>query len=94
MLSHAVYRLPYLLLPFTPHWQTFRPAAGNIYGAERIQIEALRALTAMSYQVCLHESRLVLLPIGKGPDGYTAFKQTSRPGSGKGLSASNLSVWS
>jgi len=68
MLSHPVYRLPYLLLPFTPHWQTFRPAAGNIYGAECVQVEALRALTAVSYQVCLHESRLVFLP---GSDDWT-----------------------
>ena len=83
MLSHPVYRLPYLLLPFAPHWQTFRPATSNIYGTECVQVEALRALAAVSYQVCLYKSRLVLLPVGKRPDGYTALKQASRPGSGR-----------
>ena len=36
----------------------------------------------------LTTTRPVLLPIGKGPDGYRPLKQTSRPGSGKSPSAS------
>jgi hypothetical protein len=83
MLSHPVYRLPYLLLPFTPYRQAFCPAAGNVYGTERVQVKTLRALTAVSYQVCLYKTRLVLFPIGKCFDGYTPLQQTSWAGSGK-----------
>src|SRR3989304_10186991 len=91
-LPHPVYGRLHPLLAFPPDRQAFRPAAGNVYRTERVQIETLRTLTAVSYQVCLHEARLVLLPVGKGPDGYRALKQASRLSSGKRLTASQLSA--
>jgi hypothetical protein len=80
-LSHPVYCRTYSLLPFTPNRQAFRPAAGNVHSTERVQVKALYALTTVGYQIHFQEARLVLLPIGKGPDGYRALKQAPWPGS-------------
>ena len=79
--------------PLTPDWQAFRPAAGNVYRTERVQIKTFRAFTAMSHQVYFQKTRLVLLPISKGPDGYRPLKQAYRSGSGKSPSASQPAVW-
>jgi hypothetical protein len=73
-LPHPVDCGAYPLLAFTPNRQAFRPAAGNIYRTECVQVKTLYALTTVGHQVNLHEARLVLLPISKGPDGYGAFK--------------------
>jgi hypothetical protein len=40
------------------------------------------------HQVYFQETGLVLLPIGKGPDGYRPLKKASWPGSGKPPAAS------
>ncbi len=50
-LPHPVDGGTYPHLAFTPDRQAFRPAAGNVYSAECVQIKASRALTAMSDQV-------------------------------------------
>lgn len=44
----------------------------------------------MGYQVNLKEARPVLLPVGKGPNGDGALKQTPRLGGGEGAASSNL----
>ena len=82
-----------LQLAFTPDRQAFRPAAGNIYRAKCVQIKAFRALTAVRHQVCLHKTRPVLLPVGKGPDGYRVLKQIPRLSGSKSPSASYLTAW-
>ena len=69
-LPYPVYRGTYPLLAFTPDWQTFRPAAGHIYSAKRVQVKAFRTLSTVSHQVHFQETRLVLLPVGKCPNGY------------------------
>jgi hypothetical protein len=68
-LSHPVYRRTYPHLAFAPNRQAFRPATGNVYRAERVQVKTIRALTAVGYQVYFQKPRLILLPIGEGPDG-------------------------
>ena len=80
VLSNAVHGRTYPGLPFTPYRKIFRPAAGNVYGAECIQVKTFHALTAMSHQVNFKESWLILLPIGKGPDGYGVLEQVSWSG--------------
>jgi len=81
MLSYPMYRLTHSRLAFTPHRLAFRPAAGYVYSTERVQVKALYALTTVGHQIHFQKARLVLLPIGKGPDGYRALKQASWPGS-------------
>ena len=85
--------LAYSYLPFTEYRNTFSPAAGDIYCAEGVQVEALDALAAMSHQVNLQKTGLVLLPVGKSPDGYRLLKQASRLGSGKSPTPSQPAVW-
>jgi hypothetical protein len=80
-LSYPVYCRTYPHLPFTPNRQAFRPATGDVHSTERVQVKTLHALTTVGYQVHFQEARLVLLPIGKGPDGYGALKQAPWPGS-------------
>ena len=92
-LPHPMHCGAYPLLAFTPDRQAFRPAAGNIYRAEGVQVETLSALTAVSYQVHFQEARLILLPISKGPDRYGVFKQVSRSGGSKPPSTPHLTAW-
>ena len=73
-LPHPMHCGAYSLLAFTPDWETFRPAAGHIYSAKRVQVKAFRTLSAVSYQVCFHKARLILLPVGKDPDRYRVLK--------------------
>jgi len=94
MLPHPMYCLTHRQLTFAPHRKAFRPAAGYIHGTERIQVKALGTLTTMSYQVCFHETRLVLLPVGKGPDGYGILEQAPCPGGAQWLSASQSATGS
>jgi len=90
--AYAVYPRPYSVLAFTPYSHTLRPAAGYIYCAQGSQIESFSALAAMGYQIYLHESRPVLLPVGEGPDRYRALKKAPRPCSSSVLPPSELSI--
>ncbi|MFC1917013.1 hypothetical protein ACFLX1_02670, partial [Chloroflexota bacterium] len=73
-----MHRTTNTLLAFPSDRQAFRPATGYVYGAERVQVKAFRTLAAVGHQVYFHKTGLVLLSVGKGPDGYRALQQTSR----------------
>ncbi|MFH1646130.1 MAG: TRAP transporter large permease subunit, partial [Chloroflexota bacterium] len=76
----------------SPDRHAFRPTTGYIYRRQGSQVEAFSALTAVSYQVYFQETGLVLLPVGKGPDGYGVFQQVSRTCGGKSPSASQPAI--
>jgi hypothetical protein len=50
-LPHPMYRLTHSRLTFTPHRLAFRPAAGNVYSTERVQVKALYTLSTVGYQI-------------------------------------------
>ncbi len=92
-LPHPMHGGAYPLLTFTPDWQALRPATGHVYSTKRVQVKTLYALPTVAYQVYFHKSGLVLLPIGKGPDGYGALKQASWPGTSESPSTPHLPAW-
>ena len=61
-------------------WEGAMLRPGNVHSAECVQVKTLGTLTTVGYQICFHKSGLVLLPVGKGPDGYRVLKQIPRPG--------------
>jgi hypothetical protein len=63
-------RLTYFLLPSAPDRQAFCPATPHIYPTNSVEIKTLGTLSAVSYQVYLDKTRLILLPVGEGPYGY------------------------
>jgi hypothetical protein len=58
------------LLSLPPYSNKFRPARGNIYCHQSVQVETIQTFSTMRYQVNLNKSGAILLPIGKSPDWY------------------------
>jgi hypothetical protein len=58
------------LRPLPPYSNKFRPTRGNINCHQGIQVKTIQTFATMRYQVNLNKPRAVLLPVGKGADGY------------------------
>ena len=83
--SHSVLTLP-------PHSLTLYPAGGDVYCAQCVEVEPLRSLTTVSDQVHLQVSGLVLMPIGKGPNGDRRLQQAPRLGGAEGSPAAGPAI--
>jgi len=58
------------VLTLTPDPTAFYPACGHIHGAQAGEIETFGTLAAVCHQVHFEETGAVLIPVGKGANGY------------------------
>src|SRR6266851_5238532 len=81
-LAHAMHAPAHPLVPLAPDRLELDPGGGDVHGAERTEVKALRTAAAVGDEIDLEEPGPGVVPLGEGADGDLVAKPGPHPRGG------------